>query len=257
MSVVHLLTESFGSSNIISKVLRQAERVAPTDTTVLIWGETGTGKELLAREIHARSARSHRPLVKVDCAALPDSLIENELFGHERGAFTGATTRRLGRFELADGATIFLDEVGELPLELQAKLLRVLQEGEFERLGSSKTITVNVRVIAATKRDLRQAVQEGNFREDLYYRVNVYPIKLPPLRERREDIAELANRFLSTAARRLNRSFETLPKDVMDALQLYDWPGNVRELQNVIERAVIISADRDLRLPEGWNSSTV
>jgi transcriptional regulator with GAF, ATPase, and Fis domain len=226
--------------------------VASTDTTVLILGETGTGKELLARAIHARSKRSDRPLLKVNCAALPGSLIESELFGHEKGAFTGAATKRVGRFELADGATIFLDEIGDLPLELQVKLLRVLQEGEFERLGSSKTIKVDVRVITATNRDLRRAMAERKFREDLYYRLNVYPISLPPLRERKEDIAPLAADFLAEAGRRLGRPFDSIPQQVLEQLQNYRWPGNVRELQNVIERAALVSPGRSLRLPEGW-----
>ncbi|MGH7929351.1 MAG: sigma 54-interacting transcriptional regulator, partial [Candidatus Binatia bacterium] len=252
ISGLHRLDESFGSSKVIARVLQQAEQVARTDTTVLIWGETGTGKELLARAIHARSKRSNRPLIKVDCTALPASLIESELFGHEKGAFTGAAARRVGRFELADEASIFLDELGELPLELQVKLLRVLQEGEFSRLGSSQTIRVNVRVITATNRDLQRAVQERKFREDLYYRLNVYPINLPPLRERKQDIPELATRFLTEAGHRLGRSFDVIPQDVVDALQSYEWPGNVRELRNVIERSAIFSAGATLRLPQGW-----
>jgi transcriptional regulator with GAF, ATPase, and Fis domain len=222
------------------------------DTTVLILGETGTGKELLARAIHARSQRGQRPLVKLNCAALPASLIESELFGHERGAFTGAAVKRVGRFELADGATIFLDEIGELPLELQVKLLRVLQEGEFERLGSSKTIKVNVRVIAATNRNLQRAMQEGKFREDLYYRLNVYPIRLPPLRERIEDVGLLAMEFLSECSQRLGRSFDALPQQVIEQLKSYHWPGNVRELQNLVERAAVISTGPSFRLPEQW-----
>jgi transcriptional regulator with GAF, ATPase, and Fis domain len=244
--------EIIGRSEAMLSLLKQAEQVAPTDTTVLILGETGTGKELLARAIHARSKRSDRPLLKVNCAALPASLIESELFGHEKGAFTGAATKRVGRFELADGATIFLDEIGELPLELQAKLLRVLQEGEFERLGSSKTIKTDVRLIAATNRDLRRAIEERKFREDLYYRLNVYPITLPPLRARKEDIASLALDFLTESSRRLGKSLSGLPQRVLDALQQYDWPGNVRELQNVIERAALVSTGRVLRLPERW-----
>ncbi|MGH7824468.1 MAG: sigma 54-interacting transcriptional regulator, partial [Candidatus Binatia bacterium] len=193
-------------------------------------------------------------LVKVNCAALPASLIESELFGHERGAFTGAASRRAGRFELADGATIFLDEIGELPLELQVKLLRVLQDGELSRLGSSHTITVDVRVIAASNRDLTRAVQEGKFRSDLFYRLNVYPINLPPLRERKQDIGPLAAAILTECGRRLGRSFTGLPQGVLDAFQRYGWPGNVRELQNVIERAAVISPGRTLRLPEGWEA---
>jgi transcriptional regulator with GAF, ATPase, and Fis domain len=235
-------------------VLKQAEQVAATDATVLLLGETGTGKELLARAIHAWSKRNERSLVKVNCAALPASLIESELFGHERGAFTGAGARRVGRFELADGATIFLDEIGDLPLDLQVKLLRVLQEGEFERLGSSKTIKVDVRVIAATNRDLQRAVQEGKFRKDLYYRLDVYPIKLPPLRERKEDIGPLAVDFLHECALRLGKSFSGLPQTVLESLQRYDWPGNVRELQNVIERAALVSVEPKFRLPENWDS---
>ena len=252
ISELHRLGKSFGSSQVISNVLQQAEQVAPTDTTVLIWGETGTGKELLARAIHAHSKRGNRPLIKVDCATLPSSLIESELFGHEKGAFTGAAARRVGRFELADGASIFLDEIGELPLELQAKLLRVLEEGEFNRLGSSQTIKVNVRVIAATNRDLQRAIHERKFREDLFYRLNVYPINLPPLRQRKQDIPELAMRFLTDAGHRLGRSFDLLSRDVVGALQSYDWPGNVRELRNVIERSAIFSVDAKLRLPQGW-----
>jgi formate hydrogenlyase transcriptional activator len=205
--------------------------------------------------VHGQSGRGERPLVKVNCSALPGELIESELFGHEKGAFTGATGRQVGRFELADGGTIFLDEVGDLPLKLQAKLLRVLQEGEFERLGSGKTIKVDVRVIAATNRDLMQAVQRGRFRVDLYYRLAVYPIGLPPLRERREDIGLLAEVFLRQASRRLGRLFDPLSEGVLAALRRYEWPGNVRELQNVIERAAVISTGRLLELPEEWAGS--
>jgi PAS domain S-box-containing protein len=257
VSRVHRFGEIIGRSEAILSVLKQAEQVAATDATVLLLGETGTGKELLARAIHAWSKRNERSLVKVNCAALPASLIESELFGHERGAFTGAGARRVGRFELADGATIFLDEIGDLPLDLQVKLLRVLQEGEFERLGSSKTIKVDVRVIAATNRDLQRAVQEGKFRKDLYYRLDVYPIKLPPLRERKEDIGPLAVDFLHECALRLGKSFSGLPQTVLESLQRYDWPGNVRELQNVIERAAVTSTGRALRLPPGWEAINV
>ena len=244
--------EIIGRSEGIQKTLRQVNQVAETGMTVLILGETGTGKELVARAVHGQSARRERPLVKVNCSALPGELIESELFGHEKGAFTGATGRQVGRFELADGGTIFLDEVGDLPLKLQAKLLRVLQEGEFERLGSGKTIKVDVRVIAATNRNLLQAVQRGRFRVDLYYRLAVYPIGLPPLRERREDIGLLAEVFLREASRRLGRLFDPISGEVLEVLRRYEWPGNIRELQNVIERAAVISTGRLLQLPEEW-----
>jgi transcriptional regulator with GAF, ATPase, and Fis domain len=252
VSGAHGYGKFLGRSDGIRKVLQQVEQVAATDMTVLILGETGTGKELVARAVHENSERRERPLVKVNCSALPGELIESELFGHEKGAFTGATGRQIGRFELADGATIFLDEVAELPLRLQAKLLRVLQEGEFERLGSGKTIKVDVRVIAATNRNLAEAIQQGRFRLDLYYRLNVYPIQLPPLRERGDDIALLAEMFVTEAARRLGRVFEPIPEAVLAALRRYEWPGNVRELQNVIERTAVTSAGAVLRLPEGW-----
>ena len=244
--------EIIGRSEGVLKVLQQVNQVAGTDMTVLVLGETGTGKELVARAVHGQSERRERPLVKVNCSALPGELIESELFGHEKGAFTGATGRQVGRFELADGGTIFLDEVGDLPLKLQAKLLRVLQEGEFERLGSGKTIKVDVRVIAATNRNLVEGMQRGNFRPDLYYRLNVYPIRLPPLRERREDIGLLAGVFLREASRRLGRLFEPISEEVLEALKCYEWPGNVRELQNVIERAAVVSIGHRLQLPEGW-----
>jgi transcriptional regulator with GAF, ATPase, and Fis domain len=221
--------------------------------TVLVLGETGTGKELVARALHDKSARRDLPLVKVNCSTLPGELIESELFGHERGAFTGANTRQVGRFEVADRGTIFLDEIGELPLRLQAKLLRVLQEGEFERLGSATTIKVDVRVIAATNRNLTEAMQQGRFRSDLYYRLNVYPIHIPPLRERKEDIGVLAMRFLTESNRRLGRWYRDIPPNVREALMRYDWPGNIRELENVIERAAVISAGDILQLPEGWD----
>ncbi len=251
----HRYGELVGRSEGILKVLDQVSQVAGTDMTVLVLGETGTGKELVARAVHEQSGRRERPLVKVNCSALPGELIESELFGHEKGAFTGATGRQVGRFELAVGGTIFLDEVGDLPLKLQAKLLRVLQDGEFERLGSGKTIKVNVRVIAATNRDLLEAMQRGRFRPDLYYRLAVYPIKLPALRERREDIGLLAEVFLREAGRRLGRLFDPISEDVLETLRRYEWPGNVRELQNVIERAAVISTGRILQLPEGWASS--
>ena len=246
-----------GESSAMRKILHQVDQVSGTDMTVLVLGETGTGKELVARAVHERSARRERPLVKVNCTTLPAELIESELFGHEKGAFTGATSRQVGRFELADGATIFLDEVGELLVKLQAKLLRVLQEGEFERLGSGKTIKVNVRVIAATNRDLAKEVQKQRFRQDLYYRLNVYPIQIPPLRARKEDIALLAEVFLREATTRLGRPFEAVPPEVIEALKGYGWPGNVRELQNLIERAVVTSSGPVIKLPEEWewNSS--
>ena len=240
--------EIIGRSNVLNKVLTQAEQVAPTHTTVLILGETGTGKELLAHAIHKLSPRHKRPLVKINCAALPAPLIESELFGHEKGAFTGAGARRPGRFEIADGGTIFLDEVGELPLDLQSKLLRVLEEGEFEQVGSSRTINVDVRVIAATNRNLAEAVHEGSFRSDLYYRLNVFPITVPPLRERREDIPMLVNHLVKHMTAKLGKSIEAVPKDVMTSLTNYSWPGNIRELRNVIERAAIITQGPKLML---------
>src|SRR5262245_34985098 len=241
-----------GESDALKHVWYCVDQVAPTDTTVLILGETGTGKELAARAIHARSARRNRSLVKVNCSALPAQLIESELFGHEKGAFTGALARQVGRFELAHGGTIFLDEVGELPLRLQAKLLRVLQEGEFERLGNGKTIKVDVRVIAATNRNLAAAMDRGRFRHDLYYRLNVYPITLPPLRERREDIGLLAGAFLEEASRRLGRLFDPISEAVLVSLTRHEWAGNIRELKNVIERAAVVSTGRCLELPAGW-----
>ena len=255
VSGVHRYGELVGQSEGIGKVLQQITQVAGTDMTVMVLGETGTGKELVARAVHGQSGRRERPLVKVNCSALPGELIESELFGHEKGAFTGATARQVGRFELADGGTIFLDEVGDLPLKLQAKLLRVLQEGEFERLGSGKTIKVDVRVIAATNRNLAEALQRGRFRPDLYYRLNVYPIGLPALRERVEDVGLLAEAFLREASRRLGRVFDPISEEVLEALKSYEWPGNVRELQNVIERAAVISTGRQLQLPEQWAAS--
>ena len=224
--------------------------MANTDTTVLVLGKTGTGKELVARAIHDRSLRKQHPLVKVNCAALPSNLIESELFGHEPGAFTGAQTRQIGRFEVANGSSIFLDEIGDLPLELQAKLLQVLQDGEFERLGSPRTIKVDVRVIAATNRDLKALVHKGGFREDLFYRLNGFPITVPPLRERVDDIPLLAEFFMEKASKRLGKSIAVVPTSVISTLKNHSWPGNVRELQNVIERAVISSSGPKLRLTE-------
>ena len=248
IEVRHQHEEIIGKSEAIQKALSQAEQVADTDTTVLVLGETGTGKELLARAIHNLSTRKARPMIKVNCAALPPTLIETELFGHEKGAYTGALTKQKGRFELADGSTIFLDEISELSLELQPKLLRVLQEGHFERVGSSKTIAANVRIIAATNRDLSRAVQEGRFREDLYYRLNVFPITVPPLRERQEDIPTLVWAFVKEFEKTMANRIKTIPRKSMEALQRYAWPGNVRELRNVIERAMIISKDKVLNV---------
>ncbi len=251
--------EIVGRSQPILRILMMAEQVAATDSAVLLLGETGSGKELVARTVHRHSKRSSRTMVNVNCAALPASLVENELFGRERGAYTGALTREIGRFELADHSTIFLDEVGELPLELQAKLLRVLQEGEFERLGSSKTIHVDVRVIAATSRDLEAAVREGKFREDLFYRLNVFPIGVPPLRERRDDIPMLTWHFLQMLGRRMGRDVSSVRASTMRAFQAYAWPGNVRELRNVIERGLILhqGAMFECDLPEGASVSSI
>jgi PAS domain S-box-containing protein len=248
--------EIIGESKALKRVLRQAEQVAAVDTTVLLLGETGTGKELFAHAIHNLSARHTRPLVKVNCAALPAPLIESELFGHMKGAFTGADSKRLGRFEIANGGTIFLDEVGELPMELQAKLLRILEEGQFEPLGSSRTVRADARVIAATNRDLAEAVRKGTFRSDLFYRLSIFPITVPPLRERREDIPILVAQLTQTLSRKLNKTIDKIPYDVMTALKNYYWPGNVRELRNVIERAVIISGST-LRLTDTLESQSL
>ena len=244
----HNFEEIVGNSQSILEVLDRVETVAPTDSTVLIMGETGCGKELIARAIHSHSSRKHRPLVKVNCGAIPTGLVESELFGHMKGAFTGALERRTGRFELANGGTLFLDEVSELPLDTQVKLLRVLQEHEFEPLGSSRTLKVNVRIIAASNRDMEKAVQEGRFRADLYYRLNVLPIALPPLRERRADIPLLTTFFVERFSRQFGKQVTGVSQDTMDILSRYDWPGNIRELQNVIERAVVLSRSAVLRL---------
>ncbi len=248
IKVEHNFEEIIGSAAALKRVLKSVQQVAATDSTVLIAGETGTGKELIARAIHNLSGRKKGVLVKVNCAAIPAGLIESELFGHERGAFTGALTRKVGRFELADGATLFLDEIGELPPDLQPKLLRVLQEGEFERLGNPRTLKVNVRLIAATNRNLEQSIEDGTFRSDLYYRLNVFPIHLPPLRDRQEDIPLLVKYFTSRYSAKLGKKIETVPKPVLDTLQAYPWPGNIRELENVIERAVILTQGKELDL---------
>ncbi len=230
-----------GTSRLLTSVMEQIGVVAPTSSTVLIQGETGTGKELVAQAIHKLSPRRNGPLVKLNCAAIPAGLIESELFGHERGAFTGALTQRLGRFEMANGGTLFLDEIGELALDLQVKLLRVLQEQEFERLGSTRSIRVNVRLVAATNRDLLQMVERKEFRADLYYRLGVFPISLPPLRDRREDIPALARHFVAKYSASMNKIVEDIAPETMDAMIAYDWPGNIRQLQNFIEHGVIVS----------------
>ena len=253
IKVTHNFEELIGGSTSLKKVLKSVERVAPTDSTVLITGETGTGKELIARAIHNLSSRKGRPLVKVNCAAIPAGLIESELFGHEKGAFTGALTKKMGRFELADKGTIFLDEIGELPLDLQSKLLRILQEGEFERVGGTQTFKVNVRVIAATNRDLEQQSKTGHYRPDLYYRLNVFPIHLPALREREGDIPLLVQYFVRKFAVNLCKKIDRIPERMITALQRYPWPGNIRELEHVIERAVILSEGSELE-PIDWLS---
>ena len=241
--------EIVGESPAIKRALAQVELAAPGNTTVLILGETGTGKELIARAIHNLSPRRERTFVKINCAAIPSGLLESELFGHERGAFTGAVSQKVGRFELADRGTIFLDEVGDIPLELQPKLLRVLQEQEFERLGATRTVRVDVRLVAATNADLSRLVAERKFRSDLFYRLNVFPIQIPPLRDRREDISLLVRYFVQKFSRRLNKTVQYVPADAMDALVSYSWPGNIRELENLLERAVILSPGKELRVP--------
>ncbi len=253
VSLNHQFEDILGQSQSLKTVLRQVEQVAPTATSVLILGETGTGKELFARALHNLSPRKNRPLVKVNCAALPANLIESELFGHEKGSFTGASARRIGRFELAHEGTLFLDEIAELPLELQSKLLRVLQEGEIERLGDSKAIRINVRIIAATHRDLKQMVSDKTFREDLYYRLSVFPLTLPPLRDRQHDISLLTQWFLNKYAQKMGKQINHIPQTVMDNLLSYQWPGNVRELENVIERAVILSPHQTLQISQLHN----
>src|SRR5205814_1122606 len=241
--------EIIGGSPALRRVLHQVETVAPPDSAVLMLGETGTGKELIARAIHDLSGRRERTFVKINCAAIPTGLLESELFGHERGAFTGAIAQRLGRVQLANRGMIFLDEIGDIPIELQPKLLRVLQEREFERLGSTRTIHTDARLIAATNRDLREMVEQRKFREDLFYRLYVFPIYVPALRERSEDIPLLVNHFVQRFARRMNRTIETIPAEAMAALTRYPWPGNIRELQNLIERAVIVSHGPVLQIP--------
>ena len=243
---VHNFEDIVTQSESFKKILRSVEQVAATEATVLILGESGTGKELIARAVHNISDRSNRPLMKVNCAALPANLIESELFGHEKGAFTGAVAQKSGRFELANGGTIFLDEIGDLPLDLQAKLLRVLQEGEFERLGNPKTIKVDVRIMAATNRNLEKEVETGNFREDLFYRLNVFPIHIPPLRDRQEDISLLVKHFMQKYAAKAGKRITKVTNDVLKRLEEYHWPGNVRELENIVERAIIISPDDKL-----------
>jgi DNA-binding NtrC family response regulator len=248
-----------GESDGFQDVVTNIQVVAPTDAAVLIEGETGTGKELVARAIHDRSSRSKKAFIKVNCAAIPATLLESELFGHEKGSFTGAFAQKLGRFELAHEGTLFLDEIGEIPLELQSKLLRALQEQELERVGGNRTIKVDVRIIAATNRDLKTMVDEGRFRADLYYRLNVFPLNVPPLRERREDIPLLSRYFVQKYAHRMGRKIEIIPTHVLDGLMNYDWPGNIRELQNVIERSVVLSNGPDLHvaMPEMSRSAPI
>ena len=247
-----LFDEIVGTSSALQRVLSLVAKVAPTDASVLVTGETGTGKELIARAIHRQSRRSSRAFVSVNCAAIPRDLIASELFGHEKGSFTGALQRRLGRFELAEGGTIFLDEVGELPLETQIALLRVLQEHEFERVGGTRSIRTNVRVIAATNRNLQVAIQAGTFRSDLFYRLNVFPIDMPPLRERREDIPMLVEYFVDHCAKKVGKNIQGITKESLDLLCSYPWPGNIRELQNVIERSVIMCETENFSVDGSW-----
>src|SRR6201987_1259637 len=251
VSPEYIFEDIVGKSPALQKVLEQVAIVAPTDSTVLLYGETGTGKELIARAIHNLSPRRKRTVVRINCAAIPSGLLESELFGHERGAFTGALMQKKGRFELADEGSLFLDEIGDIPLELQPKLLRAVQEQEFERLGSFHTIHVNVRMIAATHRNLPDMICEGKFREDLFYRLNVFPIEIPPLRARREDIPLLVNYFVSKLSREMGRQIKTVPSRTMELLTNHPWRGNVRELANFIERAVVLSQGEELRLPAG------
>jgi transcriptional regulator with GAF, ATPase, and Fis domain len=246
----HQFEHIIGVSDGLQYLLYRAEQVAPTDTTVLILGETGTGKELIASAIHNLSPRKDRPLITVNCAALPGNLIESELFGREKGAFTGADTRQIGRFEIANGSTLCLDEIGELPLDLQAKLLRVIQHNEFERLGSSHTIKVNVRIVATTNRDLGDEVRKGRFRQDLFYRLNVFPITVPPLRQRKDDIPLMVQAFMERYSRKMGKEIRSIPKETMRTLQDYPWPGNVRELESIIERAVILCPGPVLQLAD-------
>jgi PAS domain S-box-containing protein len=253
----HGFSEIVGRSDVMLSTLHKVEQAAKTDATVLVLGETGTGKELLARALHARSNRKSRPLVSIDCTTLPSALVESELFGHEKGAFTGAHETRVGRFEMADSGTVFLDEIGELSLGLQAKLLRVLQDGEFQRLGSRKQRKVDVRIIAATNRNLKEEVREGRFRADLYYRLSVFPLESPPLRERREDIPLLASYFLSRFRTTVGKRIDSIAESSMDALMAYDWPGNVRELQNVIERSAILCTGDTLIVGEALGDVVV
>lgn len=252
IDITRMFEEIVGSSPALQSTLTRVAKVAPTDSTVLITGETGTGKELIARAIHKRSQRSSRAFVSVNCAAIPRDLIASELFGHEKGAFTGATQKRLGRFESAEGGTIFLDEVGELPAETQVALLRVLQEREYQRVGGNESLKTDVRVVAATNRDLQAAIAEGKFREDLFYRLNVFPIEVPPLRERKEDIPLLVEYFVDRYASKAGKKITGINKKSMEILQAYSWPGNIRELQNVIERSVIICDSENLSVDESW-----
>jgi DNA-binding NtrC family response regulator len=253
----HNFGEIIGKSDILSQVFMRVEQVAPMNATVLLLGETGTGKGVVARAIHSRSTRKDRPLITVNCTTLPANLVESELFGRERGAFTGSDARQIGRFELANGSTIFLDEIGEMPMELQSKLLRVIQDGEFERLGSPRTIKSDVRIIAATNRNLENEIRNGKFREDLYYRLNVFPITMPPLRQRKDDIPLLVNHFVAKFNNKIGKKIESVSKDTLNTLQEYNWPGNVRELESVIERAVIISEGTALQMLDRLDPSRI